>query len=116
MWKIVIHVAQKTLKATTQDGICLLVGPTHWWFKVKWSHLRYPVLNTAFYSNTLFSNMTGIGCDTCGQVFTTDFDFIKFFPMKKRSNTRNKLSELVKTIGIMKKLVMDGSLELSEGD
>src|SRR5688500_18603016 len=68
MWGIGIHAAQKTLEATTQDGVRLSVGPIHRRFKTKQAHLRYPILNTAFYSDTLFANLAGVGGDTCGQV------------------------------------------------
>jgi hypothetical protein len=116
MWGIGLASAQKTLGATTQDGTRCSTDHIHRRFKTKQAHLRYPSINTTVYSDTLFAKDKGIGGDKCAQVFTTDFDYVQFYPMKKKHEAGHKLAQLLTSVGIMRKLVTDGAPEQQGGE
>ena len=115
MWGIGLAAAQTTLDVTTQSGVRYATDPIHRRLKTKQAHLRYPSINTTVYSDTMFASLKGVGGDKCAQVFTTDFDYVRFYPMKKKSEAGHKLATLITTVGIMRKLVTDGAPELQGG-
>jgi hypothetical protein len=72
------------------------------------------MLNTTVYSDTMFvkaKTHAGIGDDKCAQVFTTPFDFMKFYPMKEKVEAGHQLDKCVHEIGVMKHLHTDGAIE-----
>jgi hypothetical protein len=59
-WGIGLETAKKTLNATTQRGVRTdCSAPLHRRYSTRRSHLRYPLLKTAVYSDTMFSKVKG---------------------------------------------------------
>jgi hypothetical protein len=56
----------------------------------------------------------GLGGDACAQVFTTQFEFLKFFPMKSKAEAGHNLDKFIHEVGVMKHLHIDGAKEESD--
>jgi hypothetical protein len=56
-------------------------------YKTCQAHLRYPSLNTHFYTDTMFSSTSKSlhGNNKCAQVFTNGAGCVLFYPMRKKS-------------------------------
>jgi len=67
------------------------------------------------YSDTFFSNGTSIIGNKCGQLFATDFGYLKFVPMKLKSEAGYALQEMIREIGIPNHIHSGGSKELTLG-
>jgi hypothetical protein len=113
-WGISLETAANIIRVTTKRGVWYSVNPLHCRWRTCQAHHQYPVLNTTVYSDTMFVNLkthAGIGGDKCAQVFTTPFDFIKFYPKKSKVEAGHKLDKFVHNIGVMKDLHTDGAKE-----
>ena len=111
-WKIGPEMAKKTLKVTTQRGIRTMLAPTlDRRFKTNDKMLRYSRLNTNMYTDTMFASKTSLRGNTCGQVYTNDIDFTRFYPMKDRKEMPDTLSQFFREEGVPSKLIVDGARE-----
>jgi hypothetical protein len=68
-WGIGLNTAHRTLTATTQSGIRRILHPIEWRYRTHQSHLRFPTLNTRFFTDTMYSMMRSIRGNSCVQVF-----------------------------------------------
>jgi hypothetical protein len=114
-WAIPESIARDTIKATTQNFIRSALHPIERRFRTKNTMLRYNQLQIKMYSDTFFSNCTSILGNKCAQLFVSDFGYIKFAPMKLKSEAGYTLQELIKDIGIPKQLHIDGAKKLTMG-
>jgi hypothetical protein len=57
----------------------------------------------------MFSMMKSICCYKCAQVFTKGLGYDLFYPLKKESEVRDALNEVIRSIGIPKELILDGA-------
>jgi hypothetical protein len=117
-WGISIQTSKNTMKVTTQRGMQYSTQPLHRRWRTGPAHLRYPILKTTVYSDTLFVTAkyrAGIGGDKCAQVFTTPFDHIRFYPMKLKAQAGEKLDQYVQDICKMEHLHTDGAKEEADG-
>jgi hypothetical protein len=69
-WGIGLELAKKTLSTTTQAGIRKLMHPAERRVRTQQNHLRFPSLNTRFYSNRIISASKSTQGNSCAQVFT----------------------------------------------
>ena len=117
-WGIGLESAKLTLQATTQRGMRFSDGPFTQRYRTRQSHLRYPLLRTKMYTDTMFSKRKGLGGDMCGQIYVTNFDWIRFYPMrtKRGKEVGVTLGKLIAAIGIPSGIVMDGARETLGGD
>ena len=100
-WKIGPEMAKKTLKVTTQRGIRTMLAPTlDCRFKTNDKMLRYSRLNTNMYTDTMFASKVSLRGNTCGQVYTNDIDFTRFYPMKDRKEMPDTLSNFFREEGV----------------
>jgi len=114
-WSIGIKDAHETVNATTQKFILNALHPIERRFQTKNAMLRYNNLNCQFSSDTFFSNVKSLLQNTCAQLFVTDFGYLKFSPMKQKSEAGFALKELIQDVGIPKHLHTDGAKELTLG-
>ena len=63
------------------------------------------------YTDTMFASKISLRQNTCGQVYTNDFDFTRFYPMKDRKQMYETLSKLFREEGVPTNLIVDGSRE-----
>jgi hypothetical protein len=80
-WGTSLNIATRTLKVTTQRGICNILSPLTRRFRMRQSQLQYRHLRTDVYSDILFSDTKSCRGFTCGQIFVTDQDFADVYPM-----------------------------------
>jgi hypothetical protein len=108
-WGIGLDTAHRTLTSTTQSGVRRVLQPLERRFKTKQSHLRFPTLNSKFYTDTMFSTTKSIRGNKCAQVFTNGLGYDLFYPLKKESEVGDALNEMIRSVGIPKELVSDGA-------
>ena len=108
-WGIGLDTAHRTLTATTQSGIRRVLHPVERRYKTRQSHLRFPTLNTKFYTDTMFSTTKSIRGNKCAQVFTNGLGYDLFYPLKKESEVGDALNEVIRSVGIPKELISDGA-------
>ena len=102
-WGIGLDTAHQTLTAMMQSGIRRVLHPVERRYKTRQSHLRFPTLNTKFYTDTMFSTTK------CAQVFTNGLGYNLFYPLKKESEVGDALNEVIQSIRILKELISDGA-------
>ena len=115
-WGIGLDTAHWTLMATMQVGIRRVLHPIKRHYKTRQSHLHYPMLNTHFYTNTMFSTMKSLKGNKCAQVFTNGMGYDLIYPLKKESDASEALTEVIRSIGIPKELVSDGARAETQGE
>jgi hypothetical protein len=114
-WMVGEKIAQETIKATTQSFVRNAIHPIEHRFRTKVATLRYNQLGCRFYSDTFFSSERLNINNTCGQMFVTNFGFIKFVPMKSKAEASVALMELIQYMGIPKHIHSDGAKEMTQG-
>jgi hypothetical protein len=102
---------------TTQRGIRRMVHPSLTKrYKTNDRQLRYRRLPVTMYSDTMYSTIISRKQNKASQIFTTDFGFVRAFPMKLESEAHEALSLLFHRDGVPNVMVMDGSKAQVEGD
>jgi hypothetical protein len=117
-WQIRLNKAQATLWATTQTGLRMVINPLARRYTTRLPHLRYPVVKKTLYSDTMFAKKTkSLRQHTCAQVFTDGVSFTHAYPMKRKSEARDRLEKLLRTLQtIPEAIVTDGTGEEIGGD
>jgi hypothetical protein len=83
-WGIGIEAAKRTRLVTTQRGIRRMVHPSLTKrYKTNDRQLRYRRLPVTMYTATMYSTILSRQMNKAAQIFTTDFGFVRDFPMKK---------------------------------
>jgi len=80
-------------------------------FKTNDRMLRYSRLSTNMYTDTMFASKASLRGNTCGQVYTNDIDFTRFYPMKDRKEIPDTLSQFFREEGVPSQLIVDGARE-----
>ncbi len=117
-WGIGIKTAKRTLKATTHRCI-RTVGDLTRRFRTDKAHMRYRRLATKhgrFYVDTLLSKVVSIRNYKCGNLYTNDLGFRKFFPMATESDTPSTLQTFITMVGLPPALHADNAKVFVEGD
>ena len=83
-WGIGLDAAHRTLTATTQTGVRRVLHPVERRYKTRQSHLRFPTLNSRFYTDTMFSHTLSLKQNKCAQVFTNGQGYDLFYPLRRR--------------------------------
>jgi hypothetical protein len=118
MWGIGIKTAKRTLKATTHRCI-KTVGDLTRRFRTDKAHMRYRRLSTKhgqFYVDTLKCKVKSIRGFTCGNLYTNNLGFRKFFPMTTESETPKTLQTFISMVGLPPALHADNAKVFVEGD
>ena len=89
-WGIGIKTTKRMFNATTQLGVrdyTYLQGAC----KLKHTvyQLKFPRLRGDMYTDTMFSNTKSLVQNTCAQIFTRDFNWVAFYPMKNLTCQRH---------------------------
>jgi hypothetical protein len=110
-WGIGLDTAHRTLHATTQQDIRRIPHPVERRYKPRQTHLRYPLLSTRFYTDTMFCTSKSLRGFKCAQVITSGAGYDLFYPMRKKSEAEDALNWMIRTVGVTKDLVSDGAGE-----
>ena len=114
-WGIGLDTAHRTLTATTQNGIRRVIHPVERRYRTRQSHLRFPTLNTRFYTDTMFATTKSLRGNKCAQIFTNGAGYDLFFPMKKEAEVAEALNEVIRSVGVPRELVSDGAKAETKG-
>jgi hypothetical protein len=115
-WRIGIDAAKRTRLVTTQRGIRRMVHPSLTKrYKTNDRQLRYRRLPVTMYTDTMYSTILSRQMNKAAQIFTTDFGFVRAFPMKKEKDAHEALSLLFYRDGVPNFMVMDGAKAQVEG-
>ena len=113
-WNIGLKTAERTFEETTQLGVRDF--NEHGGSK-RLRHtayqLRHRRLRADVYTDTLFAETKSLDQHTCGQIFATDFGWVHFVPMRKRSEAPSTLPPLFDEYGIFNHIVPDNAPELT---
>jgi hypothetical protein len=116
-WGIGIEAAKRTRLVTTQRGIRRMVHPSLTKrYKTNYRQLRYRRLPVTMYTDTMYSTILSRQMNKAAQIFSTDFGFVRAFPMKKEKEAREALSLLFHRDGVPHAMVMDGAKAQVEGE
>jgi len=118
LWGIGIKTARRTLKATTHRCI-RTVGDLTRRFRTDKAHMRFRRLTTKqgqFYVDTLKSKVKSIRGFTCGNLYTNNLGFRKFFPMSTESDTPPTLQAFITLVGLPHAMHSDNAKVFVEGD
>jgi hypothetical protein len=85
-------------------------------FKTNDRQLRYIHLPVTMYTDTMYSTILSRQMNKAAQIFTTDFGFVRDFPMKKEKEAHEALSLLFHRDVFPNVMVMDGSKAQVEGE
>jgi hypothetical protein len=116
-WGIGIEAAKRTRLVTFQRGIRRMFHPSLTKkYKTNGMQLRYHRLPVTMYTNTMYSTILSRQMNKAAQIFTTDFGFVRAFPMKKEKEAHEALSLLFHRDGVPNVMVMDGANAQVEGE
>jgi hypothetical protein len=115
-WFIGIDTAQKTIQATTQRGVRHFLGSKGTRRMKHTAHqLLYRNLRAVVYSDTMFSGAVLLRQNTCAQVHSTEFHWVKVYPMRRKADAHLTLSTLSHDVGVFHTMVTDNAPELAKG-
>jgi hypothetical protein len=115
-WGIGIEAANRTRLVTTQRGIRIMVQPSFTKrYKTNDRQLRYRRFPVTMYTDTMYSTILSRQMNKAAQIFTTDFGFVRAFPMKKEKEAHEDLSLLFHRDEVPNGMVMDGAKAQVEG-
>jgi hypothetical protein len=102
-WNIALDSAKKTLKCTTQKGVCNVMYPVKRRFRTKQAQLRYKQLSGrhgCFYTDTFFASVPTLNGSKMAQIYINDLSFCKVYPMKQKSSAPDTLNSFIHEVGI----------------
>jgi hypothetical protein len=117
-WKIGLDQARRTIERTTQLAVRDFTN-TMGERRIRHSNeqLRYRRFATSCYTDTMFGPVPSLyNRYTCAQVYCTDFDWVKLYPMTSKSEAHYTLDLLHSRYGVFQVLIPDGAKELTEGE
>jgi hypothetical protein len=115
-WGTSLSTAETTLKTTTQRGYRYLHGLLDRRFRTRQTQLRRTLLQTAVYSDTLFSDTKSIRGYNCAQLFVTAEGFADGNVMSTKADAYIQLNNFCREHGIPDPLVTDMAPEETEGE
>ena len=117
-WNIGIETAKRTIDATEQRAVRLLTGDRITRrFSTNDRKLRYRRLSCAMYTDTMFAKKKSwFRQNTCAQVYCTEFNWGRVYPMQKKSLTHTTLKRLYQEVGVPHTMIVDNSKEQIHGD
>ena len=117
-WGIGLAVAARTIEATTQHSVKSIAEPSLTRrFATHDKLLHFRRLPCKMYTDTLEAKtISWFRRNKYGQVYTTNFGWVGFYPMKAKGETADTLSDLAHEKGVPTNLVMDNSKEQIMGD
>jgi hypothetical protein len=116
-WGIGIEAAKSTRLVTTQRGSRIMVHPSLTKrYKTNDRQIRYRRLPVTMYTDTMYSTILSRQMNKSAQIFTTDFGFVRAFPLKKEKEAHEALSLLFHRDKVPNVMVMDGARAQVEGE
>ena len=114
-WGIGLSTAKRTIRVTTQAGLRNIYAPSERKVRLKAPWLKFPALNTAIYSDQMYSKVPSIGGEVGGTVFTDGKGFDAFYPFRTAKSYPDSMMSFIQEFGVPKTLVTDGASEMQKG-
>ncbi len=106
IWGIGLDTAHKTLRVTTQQGVRTALHPITKRYRVDHLNLHCKRLNSAFYTDTLFSKVQSLSGNKCAQLFTNG-EYTALYPSTSKANAGKALGDFTEDVGIPEELTAD---------
>lgn len=116
-WRIGLDQARRTIERTTQLGVrdfTTIQGTRR--LRHTNQQFKYRRLNAVVYTDTMFMKPMTLLRHTCAQVYVTDFEWTKVYPIKSKKEAPYTLDLLHKEYGVFHTIVSDNAPELIHGD
>jgi len=116
-WHVGLDAAKRTLDRTTQLAVrdfTLTQGGRR--LKPTAYQLKHRRLNTPMYTDTMFAKTKSLRQNTCAQIYATDFQWSKVYPLRSKADAHLSLDSLFSRVGIPKRMIPDNAPELVQGD
>jgi hypothetical protein len=117
-WHISLELAKRTIESTTQKGVrdfSHMLGSRR--LRHLTQQLAYRPLKTICYTDTMFSKIPTLhNRYTCAQIYCTDFNWTKVYPMKTKADAHYTLDLLHHYFGAFQVMIPDNAKELTEGE
>jgi hypothetical protein len=116
-WFIGIELARRTIEATTQRGVrdfTMTSGTQR--MKHRFQQLLYRHLKATVYTDTLFTSIKSMRQNTCAQIYVTDFQWVKVYPLRRKADAHLSLDQLHRDFGVFHTIVSDNAPELKHGE
>ena len=110
LWNVGLETAQRTLLATTQQGIHSAVHPIFRHYRVDHLNFHRKRLHATFHTDMLFSKIFSLRGNKCAQVFTNG-TFTAVYPIVSKSHAGDSLWELINDVGVPDQLYADLAVE-----
>ena len=117
-WAIGLSVAERTIEATTQNGLRTIIHPhLSRRFRTNDRQLRYRRLAHDMFTDTLVSKIPSwFRRNRYAQVFATKFGWVRVYPMKRKSDAHEGFSLMAQRDGVPPLIVCDGAKEQIMGE
>ena len=117
-WGIGLGAAQRTIESTTQLAVRSLANPTlSRRFAAHDKLLRCRRLPCKMYTDTMVAKVESwFRKNKYGQVYATDFGWVGFYPMQKKSQTPDTFVQLTTEKGVPTHMVFDNAKEQTQGE
>lgn len=116
-WHISLEVAKRTIENTTQKGVrdfAHMSGTRR--LRHLTQQLAYRPINAVCYTDTMLAMTPSLfNKYTCAQIYCTDFDWTKVYPMKSRQEAHYTLDMLHQRYGAFKVMIPDNAKEFILG-
>ena len=119
LWNISLKAAKRTLNSTTHSSIRTNEGFLSRRLRTDIYQRRYNILGgefSRFYTDTLFFKIKSLSQDTCAQIYANKSGFTKIYPMERKSQAHETLTNFVHEVGIPREIHSDNALELVAGE
>ena len=114
---ISINKAKRTLNVTTQRGVRSISNPMmSRRYRTNDRQLRYRRFRADVFSDTLISGVMSKAGNKYAEVFGTSFHWSRCFLMKNKYEEPEALSLLFSRDGLPNNMIVDGSMEQTQGD
>ena len=111
-WNIGLQTANDTLETMKNHGVRTAIHPMSRMLRVDHLHLHRPLLCGTWYADTSLSKFNSIRGNTCTNVFTQG-RFTYVVPMTERYDAGQSLIDCTDDVGILERLVTDGTEEFT---
>ena len=110
-WHISLDVGKQTLEKTTQKGVRDYTDMKESRrLRHLMQQLAYKPLNAVCYTDTMFSKISPLTNKyTCAQVFSTNFEWVKIYPMRQKSEAHLTLDMLHHQYGAFRVMIPDNA-------
>ena len=119
LWNISPKLASNTLRKTTRLGVRYFGKDGNKLVARRFLSgdrpMRYQMLDFKVFHDMFFSKVESVRKFTCAQIYSTDFGWVRVFPMTLKSDVHHIVDEFFHRYGVPMALVLDNASKLMRG-